>query len=193
MTNKIIRLPGKITVDQVEGINNALSSEYAPSTDVNSALSLSGGDTYEVAFGKLEKAIEDNSLVVATSLNELNSRLTDVENMEIPTPEISSSYATASGVNEDLFIQSGDTYEEAFGKLEKVINDNELITAHAISELSQNAQSEGIYIIEVTVDGLGTIEPTYSYDDDSLTYNIVSRNIHSHAQSYIYLNNNIMV
>ena len=56
-------------------------------------------------------------------------------NITIPEGELSTNYEPSSLDNEDLELAAGDTYEEAFGKLEKSINDNEQITAAALTDL----------------------------------------------------------
>lgn len=58
-----------------------------------------------------------------------------VVNITIPEGELSNNYEPSSSDNEDLELAAGDTYEEAFGKLEKSINDNEQITAAALTDL----------------------------------------------------------
>lgn len=54
----------------------------------------------------------------------------------IPDNSLSANYAMSSDSNEDLMLEAGDTYEEAFGKIEKTINDNEHVTSSALNELS---------------------------------------------------------
>lgn len=51
--------------------------------------------------------------------------------------ELSDQYTPATESSE---LESGDTYEEAFGKLEKTITDNEYITAQALNDLNTNKQ-----------------------------------------------------
>lgn len=50
--------------------------------------------------------------------------------------ELSSEYEMSSASNEDLALESGDTYEEAFSKIEKTIVDNEYVTAAALNDLN---------------------------------------------------------
>lgn len=50
--------------------------------------------------------------------------------------ELSSEYEMSSASNEDLALESGDTYEEAFSKIEKTIIDNEYVTAAALNDLN---------------------------------------------------------
>ena len=111
-----------------------LSSNYSTSDLENEDLQLAKGDSYEEAFSKLEKAILDDEEIVATSLVELNDRINDCTS-QIPETVLSEQYAPSTDSNEDLFLEAGDTYEEAFSKLEKSINDNEQITSAALSDL----------------------------------------------------------
>ena len=60
----------------------SLSNDYAPSTLTNDDLYLEAGDTYEEAFSKIEKSINDNEIVVSTALNELDTR---INNINVPT------------------------------------------------------------------------------------------------------------
>lgn len=77
-------------------IKDELSSEYEMSSDSNDDLYLDAGDTYEEAFGKLEKAIVDNELVSASALNDLNERID-----EIPDP-VKSDWNAASGSDAEI-------------------------------------------------------------------------------------------
>lgn len=113
-----------------------LSSNYSTSDLENEDLQLAEGDSYEEAFSKLEKAILDDEEIVATSLVELNDRINDCTS-QIPETILSEQYAPSTDSNEDLFLEAGDTYEEAFSKLEKSINDNEQITSAALSDLDE--------------------------------------------------------
>ena len=49
---------------------------------------------------------------------------------------LSSEYAISELERENLLLQSGDTFEEAFGKIEKTIIDNELTLAYTINDLN---------------------------------------------------------
>ena len=107
-----------------------LSSNYAPSTGTNNALELVSGDSYEHAFGKLEKSLSDTEYVMSRTMIDINTRLETLESGSISgspiTPqdlELSDEYATSTGTGSALNLVSGTTYEEAFSKLEKKIND----------------------------------------------------------------------
>lgn len=56
-------------------------------------------------------------------------------NQVLPSTSLSNNYAPSTDTNENLILEAGDTYEEAFAKLEKTINDNETITATALTDL----------------------------------------------------------
>ena len=113
-----------------------LSNNYAPSTNSNNDLFLEAGDTYEEAFGKLEKNINDNELAISHSLNDLNTRINSLNGPNNGSLSLSNEYATSSESNSSLRLQAGDTHEEAFSKLEKAILDNEQVAAQALTDLN---------------------------------------------------------
>ena len=83
-----------ITID----LSNTLSNNYATSTDTNEDLLLASGDTYEEAFGKLEKAYLDNELVVATSIDNLDDRIDTLGETIVSVQTVADSkYAKPSG------------------------------------------------------------------------------------------------
>lgn len=61
---------------QVTAQNN-LSNNYSTSALENEQLLLQRGDSFELAFSKLEKAILDNEEITAASLNNLNDRISE--------------------------------------------------------------------------------------------------------------------
>jgi len=63
---------------QLQETPHKLSSNYEMSSEENAELFLEGGDTYEEAFGKIEKAILDNEEIVANSLIELDSKINNI-------------------------------------------------------------------------------------------------------------------
>ena len=54
---------------------------------------------------------------------------------------LSSEYEISSSYGDDLLLQSGDTFEEAFGKIEKTIIDNELTTSRALNDLNSKVNN----------------------------------------------------
>lgn len=61
---------------------SSLPNNYAPATGSNEDLVLEGGDTYDEAFSKIDKAIQDNEYVISTALNDLNLRVnTNTQNI----------------------------------------------------------------------------------------------------------------
>ena len=97
---------------------------------------MEAGDTYEEAFGKLEKNINDNELAISHSLNDLNTRINSLNGPNNGSLSLSNEYATSSESNSSLRLQAGDTHEEAFSKLEKAILDNEQVAAQALTDLN---------------------------------------------------------
>lgn len=65
---------------ELNNIDLTLSSEYTYSSYTNAQLSLNSGDSFETAFGKLEKAIIDNEYVISSSLTYINGKINDINN-----------------------------------------------------------------------------------------------------------------
>lgn len=82
---------------------------------------------------KVSSAVEGNfaSLDSNGNLEDSGYSYTDCLN------ELSDQYAPATESSE---LEPGDTFEEAFGKLEKTVTDNEYITAQALNDLNTNKQ-----------------------------------------------------
>lgn len=59
--------------------------------------------------------------------------------IDVPLNELSENYEMSS-LESNITLEEGDTYEEAFGKLEKAILNNELVTSHSLNNLDQNIQ-----------------------------------------------------
>jgi hypothetical protein len=65
-----------------------LSSNYSTSDLENEDLQLAEGDSYEEAFSKLEKAILDNEETIAASLNDLNTRKIEIDDVPTKTSQL---------------------------------------------------------------------------------------------------------
>ena len=142
----------------------ALSNIYTMSSSLNTELDLKPGDRFEIAFGKLEKCINDNEYVISQSLIQLNNNKLD--SSEISTVGLSNdyndldnlpvipsltgyatenyvdsslylpdNYVMSSSTNSDLILQPGDHFVTAFGKLHKAIIDNETVLIHYLEQL----------------------------------------------------------
>lgn len=142
-----------------------LPNDYTTSNLSNEDLLLQPNDSHNTAFSKLEKSIIDNEEVVAAALNDLNDRIDESDNQitEIKSeiiPEIDSkiddvnnrldnlgdlsiteNYQPSNLSNNNLDIQMGDKYEQAFGKIEKKIQDNEQVTAAALNDLNERVDN----------------------------------------------------
>ena len=114
------------------GKDLVLSDKYEISSLYSNDLLLQAGDTFEEAFGKIEKTIVDNELTTSRALNDLNKKFT-----------LSSEYEISQLERENLLLQSGDTFEEAFGKIEKTIIDNELTLSYTINDLNDKISYAG--------------------------------------------------
>ena len=93
--------------------------------------STSSTSTTDIASSRAVKLAYDNGGV--QSVNGMTGAVT----ITIPEGQLSNNYATATGTNSELLLASGDTYEKAFGKLEKEILDNELIAAAGMNDLNE--------------------------------------------------------
>lgn len=111
--------------------------------------------------------IQSGNETLQQALNARNNLVTSVNGMTGAVTienQLSNDYSPSTLINEDLVLESGDTYEEAFGKLEKLINDNEKITAAALTDLDERIPSE---VTESTVSGWGFTKNTGTYSKPS--------------------------
>lgn len=58
---------------------------------------------------------------------------------------LSSEYEMSSATNSDLALEGGDTYEEAFAKIEKTIYDNEYVISSALNDLNEKIEDIPTY------------------------------------------------
>lgn len=86
---------------------------------------------YKKGYETLSIENDQGEIVPFASLQQIMSY---VDNSQ-PDLELSSNYSTSSDSNEDLLLEAGDSYEEAFGKLEKAIIDDEEILAASLTDL----------------------------------------------------------
>ena len=84
--------------------------------------------------------------------------------------KLSSTYEMSSDSNSDLQLESGDTFEEAFGKLEKAIIDDEYVTAQFMIDINENKADKtdlfsGSYNDLTDKPTLATVATSGSYND----------------------------
>lgn len=84
--------------------------------------------------------------------------------------KLSSTYEMSSDSNSDLQLESGDTFEEAFGKLEKAIIDDEYVTAQFMIDINENKADKtdlfsGSYNDLTDKPNLATVATSGSYND----------------------------
>lgn len=72
--------------------------------------------------------IKDGSILYRTKTNNIWN---EWQSKEV----LSANYEMSSDSNDDLTLEAGDTYEEAFAKLEKAIIDNEIVIANSLYDL----------------------------------------------------------
>lgn len=164
---------GRIDIVQSDA---KLPNDYEMSDLSNNDLSLIPGESHNSAFSKLEKAIVEGEHIVATSLVDLDSRITDnsseINNLSqkldnLGDLSITENYQPSNLHNNDLDIQVGDKYEQAFGKIEKKIQDNEQIAAASLNELNDRLNNINISISDSYESPLseGGITPNDSYEE----------------------------
>ena len=120
------------TVDKIPSLVQSNWNE----TDTSSDAYILNKPTIPDITGKADKvssAVEGNfaSLDSNGNLEDSGYSYTDCLN------ELSDQYTPATESSE---LEPGDTFEEAFGKLEKTITDNEYVTAQALNDLNTNKQ-----------------------------------------------------
>lgn len=164
---------GRIDIIQSDA---KLPNDYEMSDLSNGNLNLIPGESHNSAFSKLEKAIVEGEHIVAASLVDLDSRITD-NSSEINSLSqkldnlgdlsITENYQPSNLSNNDLDIQIGDKYEQAFGKIEKKIQDNEQVAAASLNELNDRLNNINISISDSYESPLseGGITPNDSYEE----------------------------
>lgn len=164
---------GRIDIIQSDA---KLPNDYEMSDLSNGNLNLIPGESHNSAFSKLEKAIVEGEHVVAASLVDLDGRITDnsseINNLNqkldnLGDLSITENYSPSNLHNNDLDIQIGDKYEQAFGKIEKKIQDNEQVAAASLNELNDRLNNINISISDSYESPLseGGITPNDSYEE----------------------------
>lgn len=171
---------GRIDIVQSDA---KLPNDYEMSDLSNGNLNLIPGESHNSAFSKLEKAIVEGEHVVAASLVDLDGRITDnsseinnlsqeLNNLDqkldnLGDLSITENYQPPNLYNGDLDIQVGDKYEQAFGKIEKKIQDNEQVAAASLNELNDRLNNINISISDSYESPLseGGITPNDSYEE----------------------------
>jgi hypothetical protein len=107
---------------KVQYITSEVIEEETVETLINSAILIQkGNDQYLLKDGQiLSRTKSDNTW--STWANNAGT--------------LSNNYEMSSDSNSDLSLEAGDTYEEAFAKLEKAIIDNEYVNAAALIDLN---------------------------------------------------------
>lgn len=98
----------------------ALDNNYKMSSLSNDDLQLQPGDTYDVAFSKLHKALIDDEKVISFALNNLNAKINKIINEF--TDKISENYESIVIDQNNPTPITGDKYEVAIKKLQVEID-----------------------------------------------------------------------
>ena len=166
-------------------------NNYEISSDRGQALIVDSGDTVNEAFGKLQKQILEDEEVVAAGFNSLNDKIdsssaatsgvltinfnnveqgqyspsasTTIDIEATGADVLLAGYEISSENEEALIVESADTVNEAFGKLQKQILDNEEAIAAGFNNLndrigSSSAMTSGV----LTFNFNGTEQGKYS-------------------------------
>ena len=179
------------------------------SSSLNNELYLAPNDSFEIAFGKLEKIILDNEQITAAALTDLkdtkldssvisavglSNDYNDLSNRpNIPANlitqdyvdtsiitlkdyvdsslKLSSTYVMSSSLNNELYLSPNDSFETAFGKLEKAIIDNEEVLSLAILQLDEDIKNSsggggggGISINATPIENVSTLTSSLTID-----------------------------
>lgn len=131
---------------QSQEISTVLSANYEMSSDSNNDLTLEAGDTYEEAFAKIEKTINDNEIVIATSLTDLDSKINNI-------PTYDSSHKLSADLIEDgitnKVINVKPDWEAASGSAAEILNKPDLsnfLTIETQANWNETNTSSAAYI-----------------------------------------------
>lgn len=99
-------------------------------------------DSIEALSGSLLDYIHENEEVTAAALNNLNDRTAYIETHTTGEYIPLTNYVIATGTTEEeLIIDEDDTVNEAFGKIQKQMFDNEEVVAAALNDLNDKIDS----------------------------------------------------
>lgn len=124
----------------------------------NADLEILETDTVSEAFGKIQKQINDDSLVVAAALKELRdevfpaSKIAEIyaTKSELSKAQLLNDYAESTESNEALELKQTDNIVTAISKLQKQITDNERVTSESLSDLNDR-KPERDDVLEVSI------------------------------------------
>lgn len=97
-----------------------------------------------------------NRLISASTLKaayNINGQVITIgaNSITVPVLELSEDYEMSSEIS-DISLEAGDTFDEAFGKLEKAINNNEQVTASGLTDLNERITSNESSIEDIQAD-----------------------------------------
>ena len=137
---------------------SAVTKEFSATTDTLirelSARTIDLQEVYDYidsADTRLNERIDEVEEVTAAALNELNERVGYVETHMTGEYIPLTGYELSSGLTEDeLLVTDEDTVDEAFGKIQKQILDDEEATAAALNDLNDRVNANAQAIAENT-------------------------------------------
>lgn len=122
-----------------------LSSSYQTSTLENDNLLLAGGDTYETAFSKIEKAILDNEETIAASLNDLNTKKIEIDDVPTKTSQLTndSNFTTLSEVTQTI-VNSAPTTLDTLKELADALGNDANFATTVTTQIGNKADRSNI-------------------------------------------------
>ena len=170
---------------KLSGLNFDEIYEYIDSADT--ALYQYIDESVEALSGALLDYIIDNEEVTAAALNDLNTRTSYIETHMTGEYIPITNYTIATGTTEEeLVLDDDDTVNEAFGKLQKQILDNEESVAAGLNDLNRRVNENAALIAQNTgVTALSAVVQSFS----SATYNTFNQ----FGDTINNINNNISV
>ena len=152
---------------QSQEISTVLSANYEMSSDSNNDLTLEAGDTYEEAFAKIEKTINDNEIVIATSLTDLDSKINNI-------PTYDSSHKLSADLIEDgitnKVINVKPDWEAASGSAAEILNKPDLsnfLTIETQANWNETNTSSAAYIQNKPTIPAAQIQADWDQDDST--------------------------
>ena len=107
----------------------------------------------EELSGNILEYVYENEEVTAGALNDLNDRVTDIETHMTGEYIPLTNYVISSGLTEEeLIVDEDDTVNEAFGKIQKQILDNEEAIAAALNNLNVRVENAGAELDDLDSD-----------------------------------------
>ena len=171
-----------ITQIQINGSTIIPDSQVVNITSIPASI-VTQNSTYrfvnDTEKSKINSAIQGVK-VNGTSITPDSNKVVDIT---IPDGELSSTYQSSVLENEDLLLEAGDSYEEAFGKLEKAIIDDEEIVAAALNELNNKIKDVDTELDEDSENPVQNKAITQAILDNEYVVSVALNNLNDRIQA----------